>query len=384
MRPSEGPGSIDVPVRAFSYDSGASGPELTRAIAVEAPVQIVIGGAPFAVMMATPQDLEDFAYGFALTEQIAESVDDIRGVEVERVEDGWKLKIALSGERLQAHLARGRAMSGRTGCGLCGIEDFSQMPSPRPPLHPQAPIAPAAIRAALERTRDAAAAQSGDPRRPRRGVVRARRDNRPGPRGRRAAQCARQGDRRARARGRRAGQRVLCHHQPLFVRNGGEGGDLRRGNPGVGLGADLARARAGAAFRRSPDRCRAPRPGFMLRGREGRSERRIGGLTTGKLDKLVRMANQIGDFYASMPEREGDRGRRLASAPLLDAEDDSRDHRLRRSRPFRPQRDRGARGPVVETEPRRPLETPAGPQCRAGRALPISCGFSSASTSSTA
>ena len=150
MRPSEGTGSIDLPVRAFSYDSGASGPEQTRAIAVEAPVQIVIGGAPFAVMMATPQDLEDFAYGFALTEQIAETVKDIRGVEVERIEEGWRLKIALFGERLQAHLARGRAISGRTGCGLCGIEDFSQMPSPRPPLTPQAPIAPAAIRTALE------------------------------------------------------------------------------------------------------------------------------------------------------------------------------------------------------------------------------------------
>jgi FdhD protein len=149
MRPSEGPGSIDVPVRAFSYDSGASGPELRRAIAVEAPVQIVIGGAPFAIMMATPRDLEDFAYGFALTEQIAGSVGDIRAVEVEPVEDGWKLKLALSSERLQAHLARGRAMSGRTGCGLCGIEDFSQMPSPRSTLQSQAPIAPDAIRAAL-------------------------------------------------------------------------------------------------------------------------------------------------------------------------------------------------------------------------------------------
>ena len=40
-------------------------------------------------------------------------------------------------------------MSGRTGCGLCGIENFSQMPSPRPPLHPQDAIAPQAIHAAL-------------------------------------------------------------------------------------------------------------------------------------------------------------------------------------------------------------------------------------------
>jgi FdhD protein len=149
MRQSEGPGSIDVPVRAFSYDSGACGPELARAIAVESPIQIVIGGAPFAIMMATPRDLEDFAYGFALTEQIANNLDDIRAVEVEPVDDGWKLELALSSERLQTHLARGRAMSGRTGCGLCGIEDFSQMPSPRPPLQPQAPIAPAAIHVAL-------------------------------------------------------------------------------------------------------------------------------------------------------------------------------------------------------------------------------------------
>lgn len=149
MRPSEGLGSIEVPVRDFSYDCGARGPDFTRAVAVEAPVQIIIGAAPFAVMMATPQDLEDFACGFALTEQIAETVKDIRGVEVERADDGWKVKIAVSSERLQAHLARGRAMSGRTGCGLCGIEDFSQMPAPRA-LHPQAPIASAAIRTALE------------------------------------------------------------------------------------------------------------------------------------------------------------------------------------------------------------------------------------------
>ena len=74
MRPSEGSGSIDVPARVFSYDLGAGGKEFTRAVAVEAPVQIVLGGAPFAVMMATPRDLEDFAAGFVLTEQIAESV----------------------------------------------------------------------------------------------------------------------------------------------------------------------------------------------------------------------------------------------------------------------------------------------------------------------
>ena len=56
----------------FPMIRARAGPSSTRAVAVEAPVQIVIGGAPFAVMMATPNDLEDFAYGFALTEQIAD------------------------------------------------------------------------------------------------------------------------------------------------------------------------------------------------------------------------------------------------------------------------------------------------------------------------
>jgi formate dehydrogenase subunit delta len=31
-------------------------------------------------------------------------------------------------------------------------------------------------------------------------------------------------------------------------------------------------------------------------------------LTTGKIDRLVRMANQIGEFYASMPEQEATEG----------------------------------------------------------------------------
>ena len=149
MRPSDGPGAIDVDARVFSYDSGVGGKGFTRAVAVEAPVQIVLGGASFAVMMATPRDLEDFAAGFVLTEQIVDTLAEVRGIEVEAVEDGYRLKIALSADRLQAHFARARAMSGRTGCGLCGIEDFSQMPKPRPPLTPAAPIEPAAVRAAI-------------------------------------------------------------------------------------------------------------------------------------------------------------------------------------------------------------------------------------------
>ena len=100
-------------------------------------------------MMATPRDLEDFAYGFLLTEGIVERPDDIRAFEIEEAEQGWRVAITLTGEKLKAHLARKRAIGGRTGCGLCGVEDFSQMPSPRRPLDRAPPIEPAAIGSAL-------------------------------------------------------------------------------------------------------------------------------------------------------------------------------------------------------------------------------------------
>jgi len=149
MPQNEGPASIDVAARSFAYDVGVAGAPLVRAIAVEEPVQIVIGGSPFAIMMATPQDLDDFAYGFCLTEGIAEWAGDIRGVEVERSTEGWRVSIAVTGVRLKAHLARKRAMSGRTGCGLCGIEDFAQMPAPKLRRRRHPPVDPAAVGAAL-------------------------------------------------------------------------------------------------------------------------------------------------------------------------------------------------------------------------------------------
>jgi FdhD protein len=142
-------GARAIHARDFRYDRGPAGSGFERAIAIETPVNILFGGIPFAVMMTTPADLEDFAVGFALTEGIIKSLDDIRGVEIARAEQGLKVDIALAGERMTAHLARGRAISGRTGCGLCGIEDLAHLPAAKAPLPKTKPIDPAAIKAAL-------------------------------------------------------------------------------------------------------------------------------------------------------------------------------------------------------------------------------------------
>ena len=97
-------------------------------LAVEAPLNIAYGGVPFAVMMTTPCDLEDFVTGFSITEGVIEKPDDIRGLQFEQVEGGMKAHVTLAAGQMQAHLARSRTMAGRTGCGVCGIADIEALP----------------------------------------------------------------------------------------------------------------------------------------------------------------------------------------------------------------------------------------------------------------
>ena len=134
--------------RAFRYDVGAAGAAFAQSVAVDTPVEIRYGGQPFAVMMATPADLEDFAYGFSFTESVIAHRDEIRGVEVRLDEDAARIDIALAGERLHAVLARRRALPGRTGCGVCGVEDLAHLPRARR-VPAGAVVAPSAIGAAV-------------------------------------------------------------------------------------------------------------------------------------------------------------------------------------------------------------------------------------------
>jgi FdhD protein len=146
--------AIEVSARDFSYQSGPSGPSSRRTVVVETPINVLYGGVGFSVMMATPEDLEDFAYGFSFTEGIIARANEIRAVEISRAEGGYKLDIALAGDRMTAHLAQRRALSGRTGCGLCGIDDLAHLPQP-PRVPQRAEIAPQAIKAALKALDDA-------------------------------------------------------------------------------------------------------------------------------------------------------------------------------------------------------------------------------------
>lgn len=140
--------SVRVPMQVVAY-TGTPPRSDTRALAVEAAVNLVYGSVPHAVMMATPADLEDFAYGFSLTEGIVESASEIRSTRVEVGEDGLRLHVELAPGRLREHLARKRAISGRTGCGVCGIEDLAQLPQAQLRNAPAVRVTLPAIAAAL-------------------------------------------------------------------------------------------------------------------------------------------------------------------------------------------------------------------------------------------
>ncbi|MDD2867306.1 formate dehydrogenase accessory sulfurtransferase FdhD [Neomegalonema sp.] len=96
-----------------------------RLLPEETPIALSFNGSTQAVMMASPQDLEDFAYGFALTEGIARP-EEIESVTVLPTTLGVDLQIWLkdaAGERLTA---RRRSMVGPVGCGLCGIDSLEE------------------------------------------------------------------------------------------------------------------------------------------------------------------------------------------------------------------------------------------------------------------
>ena len=106
----------------------------TWSIPEEVPVAIVYNRRNYAVMLATPQDMTDFAVGFTLTEKIIDNVDEIDTLDIHWSERGADLRLKISEERLQRLdvRQRRRTLPGNVGCGLCGLENADELFDPLP------------------------------------------------------------------------------------------------------------------------------------------------------------------------------------------------------------------------------------------------------------
>jgi FdhD protein len=143
---------LPVTAQQLRLEEGAVLPQAqTRVLANEVPMALVFNGISHAVMMGTPQDMEDFALGFALSEGIIDRAADCYGIEVNTVAaaaaglpegmDGIEIQLDIASRCFARLKDRRRNMSGRTGCGVCGVDSFAALDLDFPALQPQPWIA---------------------------------------------------------------------------------------------------------------------------------------------------------------------------------------------------------------------------------------------------
>lgn len=120
-------------------------------IAEEVPVAMRYNGTAFAVMMATPCDLEDFALGFSLSEGLVARPQQVLSIDVQPQLEGIELKMIVAEDAPGAALdpANGRLLPGRGGCGLCGTRQLEDVLRPLPPIRDRRSYPPLALQRAL-------------------------------------------------------------------------------------------------------------------------------------------------------------------------------------------------------------------------------------------
>lgn len=120
-----------------------------RAIPEESAVALSYDGGTFAVMMATPRDLEDFALGFSLAEGMISSVAQITAMDVVALEAGIDIRMWLDASRADALRERRCHLAGPTGCGLCGIDSIAEAIRPAAIVGGGITVSPQQVMAAM-------------------------------------------------------------------------------------------------------------------------------------------------------------------------------------------------------------------------------------------
>ncbi|MED5611256.1 formate dehydrogenase accessory sulfurtransferase FdhD [Pseudomonas sp. JH-2] len=139
------PAPADATARgAYAYAELGAEPASDRAeLAEEVALAIAYNGLSQAVMMTSPEDIEDFIRGFSLSAGLVESIDDIYDIRLNRFAEAVSAEVQISSRAFWALKQQRRRQAGTSGCGLCGVEALEQALPELRPLEP-APLPPAA------------------------------------------------------------------------------------------------------------------------------------------------------------------------------------------------------------------------------------------------
>jgi len=133
------------PVEGVAVDADGGRSPLTWQLPEEVAIALQINSAPYTVMMATPANLADFGIGFVLAEGIVTRRSDIRAVLAMPVENGFAVDIAVDEQALEGARMVRRSLEGRSGCGLCGVENIADVVRVTKPVAAPVHPSPAAI-----------------------------------------------------------------------------------------------------------------------------------------------------------------------------------------------------------------------------------------------
>lgn len=135
-------------VRVFGEaGAGADGELRPDFVATAVPVALVFNGIAQAVMMASPEHLEDFALVFALSEGILDAVAELHSVSVRRPTESARLPTGVPGFEVHLDVSarsfarlkeRRRTLAGRTGCGVGTVESLAALELIQTRLAPRA------------------------------------------------------------------------------------------------------------------------------------------------------------------------------------------------------------------------------------------------------
>ncbi|MCM2680843.1 formate dehydrogenase accessory sulfurtransferase FdhD [Echinimonas agarilytica] len=97
-------------------------------LAEEYAVAFCINDVSYAVMMASPHDLDDFAFGFLFAEQLISNTNQVHDIRVTTMPDKGmvEINITLANRCLSILRDKKRRLTGVSGCGVCGVEALQQ------------------------------------------------------------------------------------------------------------------------------------------------------------------------------------------------------------------------------------------------------------------